>query len=136
MGTSTTTVSDYMISKLITVTPEMDISVAIELFIKHKISGAPVVDEAGKLVGLFSEADCIASYLSCAYNDNSGSCGRVRDTMTTDLTVLDANDDIIKAAQVFSENQRRRIPVLSKGKLVGQISRHDMLRAIHDNGWA
>ena len=133
---NTLTVADYMIKKLITLKPEMDISVAIELFIKHKISGAPVVNDAGEIIGLFSEADCIASYLSCAYNENSGGCGLVQDTMTTDLTTLDANDDIIHAAQVFNEKHRRRIPVLSNGKLVGQISRHDLLKAIHDNGWA
>lgn len=133
---NTITVADYMIKRLITLKPEMDISVAIELFIKHKISGAPVVNDAGEIIGLFSEADCISSYLSCAYNENSGGCGLVKDTMTTDLTTIDANDDIIHAAQVFNEHHRRRVPVLSNGKLVGQISRHDLLKAIHDNGWA
>lgn len=129
-------VANYMVKNLITLKPEMDISVAIELFIKHKISGAPVVNDAGEIVGLFSEADCISRYLSCAYNENSGGCGPIQDSMTTDLTTLDANDDIIHAAQVFNEKGRRRIPVLSNGKLVGQISRRDLLKAIHDNGWA
>lgn len=129
------TVSDYMITKLVTVKPDMDISQAMELFIKHKISGAPVVDDAGNIVGLFSEADCIKGYLECAYNENSGGCGRVSDTMTTELTTVNASDDIVSAAQVFMQHHRRRMPVLEHGKLVGQISRHDLLKAIHDTGW-
>lgn len=135
MGSNRITVSDYMIKRVITLKPEMDISEAIELFIKSKISGAPVVNGNGELVGLFSEADCINSYLSCAYNEDAG-CGSVGDSMTTELTTIDANDDIIHAARIFNEFHRRRIPVVSEGKLVGQISRHDLLKAIHDNGWA
>lgn len=128
-------VSKYMISKLITLKADMDISEAIEIFLKHKISGAPVVDDSGQLIGLFSEADCIDSYLSCAYNENAG-CGSVGDSMSDDVITVDANADIIEAARVFKENRLRRIPVTDHGKLVGQISRHDLLRAIHDNGWA
>lgn len=132
----TVKVSDYMITRLITVKADMDISEVMEIFIKHKISGAPVVDDNGDLIGLFSEADCIKGYLQCAYNENSGGCGLVSDTMTTELTTINASDDIVSAAQVFMEHRRRRIPVLDNGKLVGQISRHDLLKAIHDNGWS
>ena len=129
------TVAKYMTRQPVTLKPGMDISEAIQLFIKHRISGAPVIDDAGQLVGLFSEADCIESYLSCAYNGNT-ECGAVADNMTTDLKTISADDDIIEAARRFKAYHLRRMPVLSHGKLVGQISRHDILRAIHDNGWA
>lgn len=133
--TTDITVAKYMTSKPVTLKPEMDISEAIHIFIKNRVSGAPVLDDAGKLVGLFSEADCIESYLSCAYNGNA-ECGTVADNMTTDLTTVSADADIIEAARLFKTHRLRRMPVLNHGKLVGQISRHDILRAIHDNGWA
>jgi len=133
MSTNKITVADYMTRKLITLTADMDITEAINLFIKHKISGAPVVKN-NELVGMFSEADSIKSFLSCAYNEEAG-CGRVGDFMNTTVVTLDANDDLVHAAQEFSEKGRRRMPVMKNGNLVGQISRHDLLKAIKDMGW-
>ncbi|MDC0948298.1 CBS domain-containing protein [Gammaproteobacteria bacterium] len=129
------TVADYMSSRLISLRADMDIAEAIELFVVNRISGAPVVDDAGALIGVLSESDCIGAYIQCAYNEGAG-CGRVSDQMSTEVKTIEASTDLIEASSMFREHRLRRIPVIRNGKLVGQISRHDILKAIHANRWA
>ncbi|MCJ8168673.1 CBS domain-containing protein [Atopomonas sediminilitoris] len=129
-------VRDYMTSNLITVKPETELFAAIEVFLKHRISGTPVVDEQGHLLGMLSEGDCLRGILSGAYYEEVG--GNVAAYMTRELEVISPEADIIEAAELFTRNRRRRLPVVEHGQLVGQISRCDVLRAVkefaqHDN---
>ncbi|MEM8593596.1 MAG: CBS domain-containing protein [Pseudomonadota bacterium] len=130
------TVNDYMRQDLVTLSIDMDISKAIESFVDSKISGAPVIDEHGMLIGMLSEADCIKAYISCVYNSSGSGCGHVAEFMSTQLHTLTPSADLIEAANLFMQHNLRRIPVVSYGRLVGQLSRHNLLKAIHDNDWA
>ena len=123
-------VKDYMAAKLVTVTPQTNVVEAMEMLLNSQVSGAPVVDAEGQLVGVLSEADLLHVIIQDSYYDES--VGIVADYMKAPVDTVDANLDIYTLAQKFTEEHRRRYPVVSNGKLVGQISRRDVLRAAQD----
>ncbi|HMQ07606.1 MAG TPA: CBS domain-containing protein [Saprospiraceae bacterium] len=123
-------VTKYMSTQLITFTPDVDIREATRILLKNNISGAPVVDKDGKLIGILSERDCIQLILDGDYNQIPYGSGTVRDYMSTQLKTIDASKTIVDAAYEFVNTPYRRFPVLEDGKLVGQISRRDILKAI------
>jgi len=121
-------VKDYMTRTLVTFKPEMDVLDAVHELVKHRIAGAPVVDDAGSLVGVLSELDCLKITLNAGYHGNWG--GPVADFMSRDVTTVDAQMSIIDLAQQFLDSGFRRFPVMHDNRLVGQISRRDALRAL------
>ncbi|SDT95168.1 CBS domain-containing protein [Halopseudomonas salegens] len=121
-------VRDYMTIDLVTFKADMDLFRAIDVLLAHRISGAPVVDDEGHLLGLLSESDCLRGILSGSYHEEAG--GTVASVMTVVVENIDADADIIKAAEHFIHKGRRRLPVMDEGLLVGQISRRDVLRAV------
>lgn len=121
-------VRDYMNREAITLSPETNLLRAIDVLLAHRISGAPVVDAQGNLVGVLSESDCLQGILNGAYYEES--CGTVASLMSKAVETIDADADILQAAEHFVTRSRRRLPVLEQGKLVGQISRRDLLRAL------
>ena len=121
-------VRDYMTSDLVTFTADMDLFRAIDRLLANQISGAPVLDEHGNLVGLLSEGDCLKGILAGSYFEEVG--GTVASVMTVVVETIDADADIVKAAEHFIRMRRRRLPVIDEGRLVGQISRRDILRAM------
>ena len=125
------TVGEYMAKKLLTVSPEMDIYDAVNFLLKNKISGAPVVNNEKNMVGILSEKDCLR-LLTRGIN-NKAPQGPVSFFMTKNVVTIPPNMDIYYAAGVFLKNYYRRLPVIENGKLVGQISRRDLLRAIQEN---
>lgn len=121
-------VRDFMTTHLVTLKPGMPIFEAISLLLKHKVSGAPVVDEHNRLLGVLSEKDCLAVFANEAfYSETAG--GEVEDYMSLDTKTIDPDDEIFKAADIFLKNSFRRLPVVDDGLLVGQISRRDVLLA-------
>ncbi len=126
-------VREYMvpIEKLHTLRPDTDIYSAVEFLLKHRISGAPVVDEGGALVGVISEKDCLRLL---AEGDVGADVprGNVDSFMTRDVSTAVSSMDIYYAAGVFLGHHFRRLPVVDDGKLVGQISRRDILRAVEE----
>ncbi len=125
-------VRDYMTTRLVSFKPETDIFEAIDVLLKNKISGAPVLNEDGDLVGVFSESDCLKSFLNAGYYEGQAGGGCVRDFMSSQIDSVSPMGDIIELAQTFIEKGRRRMPVVEEGKIVGQISRRDILRAVKD----
>lgn len=125
-------VRDYMTQGLITFRPETELFEAIRQLLKHPISGAPVVDDHGNLVGLLSEIDCLKSILSGSYYDYESLGGTVAEYMTLDVDTVEPDADILTVSERFISERRRRFPVVENGRLVGQISRKDVLRAIKD----
>ena len=123
-------VKDYMTRKLVTVTPQTNVVEAMDMLLNSQISGAPGVDAEGQLVGLLSEADLLHVIIQDSYYDES--VGIVGDYMKAPVDTVDANMDIYALAEKFIKEHRRRYPVVSQGKLVGQISRRDVLRAAED----
>ncbi len=100
----------------------------MELLLQKKFSGAPVVDENGKLVGALSKKDCLMAALNASYHQQWG--GVVADYMSTSVETLDANLDLVAAAERFLGSHYRRFPVMENGRMTGQISRADLLRAL------
>lgn len=125
-------VSDYMAANLITFKPDMEMRLAITHLVEKRISGAPVVDDHGNLVGVLSEQDCMKVALSAGYHEDLG--GLVKDYMSQKVVTIDADTSILQLAQLFVDSPFRRYPVLQNGRLVGQISRRDVLRALEAIG--
>jgi len=124
-------VTDYMTRQLITFYADTPLFDAIKIFSEHPVSGAPVVDKAGQLVGVMSEVDCLRGILNKTYHKEEVG-GTVGEFMTTKVDTVNGNTDIIAVAEQFIQRGRRRIPVVEDGKLIGQVSRKDILRAVHD----
>ncbi|MBE9397396.1 CBS domain-containing protein [Pontibacterium sp. N1Y112] len=120
---------DYMCEKLVTFTPETDLFDAINQLIEYGITGAPVIDRHGKLVGLLSEADCLRAILTLTYHEEEMG-GVVGDYMVEEVHTVNYDADIIMVAEEFINNGRRRLPVVNGDKVIGQISRRDILRAV------
>ena len=89
-----------------------------------------MVDDSGSLVGVFSESDCLKGALQASYHETE--IGSVAEYMTQDPQTISPDSSILDAAEIFIADHRRRLPVVDKGKLVGQISRRDLLRAMDD----
>jgi CBS domain-containing protein len=124
----TRTVADIMATRLVTFTPETSIHDAVRVLLDKRLSGAPVVDADGALVGMLSKKDCLKIVFSSRYHDDWG--GPVSDFMSAPVETLDAGEDIVSAVESFLDSHYRRFPVLRDGKLVGQVSRHDVLKAL------
>jgi CBS domain-containing protein len=100
----------------------------IHELLQHRIAGAPVIDDHGNLVGMLSEFDCMKVVLTSGYHGEPG--GPVSELMVTDVKTVDAGMSIVDMAELFLESGIRRYPVLKDNRLVGQISRRDVLRAL------
>ena len=121
-------VRDYMAGSIVSFKPETDVLDAIHDLVRHRIAGAPVVNDQGELVGMLSELDCLKVSLNAGYYGDWG--GPVSDFMTPDVETVDADMNIVDLAQKFVDCGFRRFPVLRNNRLVGQISRRDVLRAL------
>jgi CBS domain-containing protein len=124
-------IAKYMVqlNNLITFMPDQSIEEVIDIIIEKKISGAPVLDENNKLVGIISEKDCLRIILDQAYHNLPHSGPIVSDYMTKNVKTLSINSDVVEAANAFLNSPVRRLPIVENGTLLGQISRRDILRA-------
>ena len=122
------TVREYMTANLVTFTPDMEILRAISALVEKRISGATVVDERGNVVGMLSEQDCMKVALHAGYYGDHG--GRVSEFMSTEVKTIDVDTSILELAELFLKSPYRRYPVMDDNRLVGQISRRDVLRAM------
>jgi CBS domain-containing protein len=121
-------VRDYMATELLTLKPEMEILRAVHILLEHNFGGAPVVDDARRLVGILTEKDCMKVVLNAGYHSEYG--GRVAEYMSRDVVTLRPEDSIVEAAQRFLDQNFHRYPVVVDNELVGQISRRDVMRAL------
>ena len=121
-------VREYMTPNPIVFRPNMDAFEAIRKLLEHKTTGAPVVDEHGKVIGAFSELDCLRIVATAAYYEDMG--GKVSEFMTQDVTTIDADASIVEVAELFAKSSLRHFPVLEDGILIGVISRVDVLKAL------
>lgn len=122
-------VADYMTTKLITFSPEDSILAVMEKFAKHHISGGPVLDNNGFLVGIISEADCMKQISESRYFNQPILDKSVENFMTKSVETIPHDISIFDAAGIFAQHNRRRLPVMKNGILVGQISRKDIVVA-------
>ena len=118
-------VRDVMTTTLVLLKEDMQIHEAINMLLRKKFSGAPVVDKERNLVGMLSEKDCLRLFTNMALNQFPG--GDVKHYMSTDIITISPEEGIFTAASTFMEHSFRRLPVMDHGKLVGVISRTDVL---------
>ena len=123
-------VDDYMARTLIQFSPGENIHGAAKKLLEQRISGAPVIDAEDKLVGMLSKKDCLQVVYNASYHKDWG--GRVDEYMSREVQVIESGTSIITAADLFVESNFPRFPVMENFRIVGQISRQDILRALYD----
>lgn len=122
---------DFMATQLITLTPEIDVFEAISYLLKNRISGATVVGPDNAFLGVFSEKTSMKVLVDSAYNQLPTST--VGAFMNTETKRVIADDtQLLSVMKIFIETPYRRLPVLREGKLLGQVSRRDALKAQND----
>ena len=119
----------YMLPNPVNVKADVDLCDAVELILEYKISGVCVVDDENHLVGVLSEMDCLKAILSAMYNEET-SVGPVSGFMSTEVYTVSPHADIVDVAQDMLKRGYRRCPVVQDGKLVGQVTCRQLLRAV------
>ena len=129
----TALVIDYMVKKLITFKPETEILKVIDTLIENRITGAPVLNSKNELVGLIDDKDCLKVLFEGVYHNQPLDNKTVAHYMSNVMKTVTPQTDIYEVADIFLNTIYKRLLVVDDhGKLLGQISRHDVLRAIHD----
>jgi CBS domain-containing protein len=125
-------VRDFMTPKPVVFAPGTDLMEAARTLINRKISGAPVVDEKGTLVGVLTERDFLQAVLVAGYHGERG--GHVGDYMTAEVEAVNVDDTLVDVAKRFIDSKYRRFPVVDGNRIVGLVARRDVLKAILDTG--
>ena len=138
-------VKDVMTTKVVRVSPDNSVRQAARLMFDNNVSGVPVVDDEGRLLGIISEGDLMrrtelcsgatASQPGLAADDIAAAyvkrCSwRVGDAMTADPVTIDEDASVARVAKILQERGIKRVPVTRNGELVGIVSRRDLLQAI------
>lgn len=121
-------VRDIMLTKPVMFTGDTDLLDAVCVLVNRRISGAPVVDERGNLIGLLTERDFLRAALVAGYHGERGGC--VGDYMSSDVQAVNADESLLDVATRFIETKRRRFPVIEDNRVVGVVVRRDVLRAV------
>jgi CBS domain-containing protein len=132
-------VTAYMTTELITFSKETPMREVIDTMLNNRISGAPVLNEKREVVGLIDDKDCLKLLFGGAYYNHPVGRETVERYMGNVMKFISVNDDIMNVADIFMQTKYKRLVVMDEtGKLAGQISRRDILRAIKDlktNTW-
>lgn len=120
-------VKDHMSAHLVTFTPDTDVLRAIHLLLENHVTGAPVTDKMGNLIGFISERDLLKVALDASYHEEWG--GKIERYMTPKTLTVEADQSILEVARLFINTGVKTIPVLDDNRLVGSITRSDVLRA-------
>ena len=123
------TVNDFMTRDLITFRPEQKVEDVIQTLIKYRISGGPVVNDTNELIGVISEGDCLKQISDSRYYNMPMEQHTVENRMIRNVETIDGNMNVFDAANKFLDSKIRRFPIVENGKLVGQISQKDILKA-------
>jgi CBS domain-containing protein len=126
-------VRDHMTTDVLTVTPQTEITQVVRMMIDRDVSGVVVVDSNGKVVGIVTERDCIAVAAAAGYYDDWG--GPVEDFMSKTVQTVAPDEILADVATRMTSSPHRRFPVVEQGRLVGLISRRDVLRAMGSGSW-
>ena len=121
-------IQDYMKKDFLTLDPDMDVLRAAQLLLKANISGAPVLDGYGRLVGILTERDFMQVALQGFYHGEPG--GLVKKHMSLEPQYVSPDENILTVAEMFIQGRFQRYPVIDNGRLVGVIARRDVMRAL------
>jgi len=128
------TARDLMTTSLITFRPDQTILEAIAMLTRNGVSGGPVVDEAGTMIGILSELDCLRMLASDEfYHEEEEEHGAlVGQFMTRKFQTIPPEMGIYAISHYFLTTPIRRLPVVDKSRVVGQVSRRDILRGMEE----
>ena len=118
---------DVMSPDVMTIREDTKMKDIIRLLVQHRITGLPVVSEDDRLLGMVTEKDILKILYERKPNVKSA-----RDLMTRDIASFDENDNLMEVFKALVENNYRRVPIVSDGRLAGIISRADIIRFISD----
>ena len=122
-------IGEFMDKVVPTLSPGTRIMEAVDFLLRHRVTGAPVVDSDGKLVGIITETDLLR-LVTQGIDGQPPTEGTVAEYMTTDVVTVAPTVDIYYVAGMFLNNKFRRLPVVKNGKIVGSITRYDLLRVV------
>jgi CBS domain-containing protein len=150
-------VKDVMTGETVVLSPEETIAEAVEKFAKHRISGCPVIDDQGRIIGMMTETDILES-LKTHYKElkmkvppetiigisfveiakkreamkafEDISTTPVKDVMTRSVTTAEPEDELEDVIQMMVKNDVNRVPITDKGVLVGIVTRGDIIRSV------
>ena len=108
------TVQEHMKKVPVTVHPDVEVSEAVTVLLKHRVSAVPVVDERGKLIGILAERDCLEAFVNDEYYQSPTAL--VRDVMSSEVVTVDSDVDILQAAGLFSHRPSPQQPQRSRGR--------------------
>lgn len=114
-----------MSTDVVSVTRDTPITEVIELLVANDITGLPVVNHDGTLAGIVTEKDILALLADVRY-----ACGTVEQYMTREVVAFNVEDDFIAICECLMNSDFRRVPILADGKLVGIVSRRDIIKYI------
>jgi CBS domain-containing protein len=114
-----------MSTDVVSVARHTPITEVIELLVDRDITGIPVVNDDGTLAGIVTEKDILSLLADVRY-----ASGTVEQYMTREVVAFDVDDDFIAICECLMKGDFRRVPILSEGKLVGIVSRHDIIKYI------
>lgn len=124
--------SDIMSPRVITLRTDMRVIDAMRELVTNDISGAPVLNRAGDMVGIVSEFDCLRVVASGLYSrEELEDSEPLRRVMTSEVWTISPGMDVFTITQLLVDKRIRRIPVVDAGELVGMITRRDVLRSVH-----
>jgi len=119
------TIQEVMRPAPIAVRPEDSVRQALELLIRYEISGLPVTDDGGRIVGILSEKDVLKLF----YEPEART---VESVMTRDPTRVSVDSPLVDVVDFLMANDFRRVLIHDDDKLVGLVSRADLMPAILD----
>ena len=114
-----------MTTDVIVVKRHTPLSKVVEILVDNNITGLPVINDDRTLAGIISEKDV----LSLVY-DSEDDSAKVEDFMTKDVVSFEQSEDLIAICECLVNNNFRRVPIVADGKLVGVISRKDIIKYI------
>ena len=121
-------VRNYMSSHIATLQKNQDVTEAIQVFTERNVPAAVVLDQLGNMVGILSVTDCIDAALKAGFD--AGAHGPVDLLMSPDVRTVDVDDNIIDVARMFMDGPYRRYPVLEDNRVVGVVTRLEVLKAL------
>jgi CBS domain-containing protein len=116
---------EIMSPNVVTVGPHTPLREVVAKLVENDVTGLPVVNEDGTLLGIITEKNVLG-----LLSDPQTADGVARDYMTTDVVAFDQDDDLIAVCESLVSSHFRRVPILSEGRLVGIISRRDIIKYI------
>ena len=124
-------VSDFMNHQPTVILNTANIRDAVILMLEKKIIGVSVVDEDHNLAGYLSEQDCVAQMLNVVFHSEEP--GPVHEVMAKDVMTVTPDTTVVELAETIITARPKNYPVIDDGKLVGLISRTEVLQALIDN---